>query len=144
MVKRRRGRGGGVVVGAGVGEQGGDGAGGVVGEAGPDGDLVKVAAVQGLDVERGEQGLFYPVGRIRQDSSDGGELVEQGGVVVRRGGVVEGFELGFGTGGGELGDEQVGAVVAEDVLVEEPFQGAHDGGFGDGDRAVVGVGGGLA
>lgn len=50
--------GAGVVVGAGVGEQGGDGAGGVFGEAGPDGDLVHVLVVEGLDVERGQEGLL--------------------------------------------------------------------------------------
>ena len=49
-----------------------------------------------------------------------------------------------GGGGGELGGEQGGAVVAEDVLVEEPGQGGHEGVFADGDGPVVGVGGGVA
>lgn len=44
----------GVAVGSGVGEHGGDGPGGVAGESGPDGDLVHVAAVEDLDVERDE------------------------------------------------------------------------------------------
>jgi hypothetical protein len=52
------------VVGAGVGEQGGDDAGGVLGEDGPDGDLVHFLVVEGVDAERGEQGLRDPVGRV--------------------------------------------------------------------------------
>jgi hypothetical protein len=43
--------GGGVVAGAGVADEGVDGAGGVVGQGSPDGDLVHVFVVEGLDVE---------------------------------------------------------------------------------------------
>ncbi|HEY6313309.1 MAG TPA: hypothetical protein VIY52_21230 [Streptosporangiaceae bacterium] len=49
-----------------------------------------------------------------------------------------------GVGGGELDGEAGGAVVAEDVLVEEGADGGHEGVFADGDAAVVGVGGGVA
>ena len=45
----------GVVVGAGVGEQGGDDAGGGGGDGCPDGGLALVGAVQDLDAERGVQ-----------------------------------------------------------------------------------------
>jgi hypothetical protein len=40
----------GVVVGAGVGQEGGDGAGCVLGEAGPDGDLVVFPVVEGVEL----------------------------------------------------------------------------------------------
>jgi hypothetical protein len=50
----------------------------------------------------------------------------------------------LGSGGGELSGEQGGTVVAEDVPVEERGDGGHDGGFAEGDRAVVGVRGGVA
>jgi hypothetical protein len=43
--------------------------------------------------------------------------------------------------GGELAGQEFGAVVAEDVLVEEGFQGGHEGVFADGHGRVVGVGG---
>jgi hypothetical protein len=59
-----------------------------LGEAGPDGDLVLVVPVEGLDVERGEQGFFDPVGRVGEQRDGDGEGVEQVGVVVGgRGGV---------------------------------------------------------
>ena len=54
----------GVAVGAGVVQQGRDGPGRVFGQASPDGDLVHVAAVEGLDVERGQQGFFDPGRRV--------------------------------------------------------------------------------
>src|SRR6266496_2016594 len=198
MVKRvlACGGGAGVAVGAGVVEQGGDGAGCVVGEGGPDGDLVLVAAVEGLDVERGEQGFFDPGRRVGQDVGGDGELVEQGEVVVLGGGCCQfcegglgagalgvqvgeagadagpvgldggvgrvggGLKLGdeaafcgldagqvgaqvgllagavlgvLGGGGGELGGEELGAVVAEGVLVEESGDGVHEGVFAEGD-----------
>jgi hypothetical protein len=55
--------------------------------------------------------------------------------------------VGFGVpggGGGELGGQQFGAVVAEDVLVEELGEGVDEGVFADGDVGVVGVDGGVA
>src|ERR1700747_2059802 len=84
MGKRVLGWGGwvGVAVGGGVAEQGGDGAGGVVGEGGPDGDLVLVVPVEGLDVERGEQGFFDLVGGVCEQGGGDGEQVKQGRVVV--------------------------------------------------------------
>jgi hypothetical protein len=59
-----------------------------MGEAGPDGDLV-VVVVEGLDVERGEEGGFDAVGGVGQEAGGVGELVEQAGVVVLRGGCLE-------------------------------------------------------
>ena len=87
-----------VVVGAGVGEQGGDDAGCVLSERCPDGDLVRFLVVEGVDVERDEQGLLDPVGCVGQDPGGGGEFVEQGGVVVRDGGGLEGVAFSFGPG----------------------------------------------
>src|SRR5712664_4131519 len=100
MVKRvlAWGGGAGVAVGAGVGEQGRDGAGGVFCQGSPDGDLVLVVAVEGLDVECGEEGFFDPGRGVGEQCGGGGQVVKQGRVVVRRCGVVEGFELVFGAG----------------------------------------------
>ena len=76
--------GAGVVVGAGVGEQGGDGAGGVFGEATPDSDLVHLLVVQGVDAEGIYQGCFDAVGRVGQDGGGERQFVKQRGVVVLR------------------------------------------------------------
>jgi hypothetical protein len=62
----------GAVVGAGVVEQGGDGAGVSWVRVGPDGDLVGVVVVEGVDVEGGEQGLLDPVGGVGDDAGEGG------------------------------------------------------------------------
>jgi hypothetical protein len=53
--------GGGVVAGAGLADEGVDGAGGLVGQGSPDGDLVHVFVVEGLDVEGVDEGFFDPV-----------------------------------------------------------------------------------
>ena len=62
----------------GVVDQGGDDAGGVFGQDGPDGDLVGVLAVQGVDVEDRKQCFFNPGRGVGQDPGGGGELLEQG------------------------------------------------------------------
>jgi len=81
----------GVVVGAGVGQYRGDGAGSVFGQARPYRDLVHFLVIQGLDIERGDEGFPDPLGSAGHHGGDGGELVEQGGVVVLgSGGVLEG------------------------------------------------------
>jgi hypothetical protein len=117
----------GVAVGAGVGQQGRDGPGGVVRQGSPDGDLVHVAAVEGLDVERGEQGFLDPGRGGGEHVGSVGQQVQQGGVVVRGRGCFQVRELGFG--GGALG-----------VQVGEP--GADAGAVGLGGR-VSRVGRGL-
>ena len=82
----------------------------VVGQGGPDGDLVLVVAVEGLDLEGVEQGGLDPAGGVGEGAAGVGQQVEQAGVVAGRGGVLEGFELGFD--GGALGI-QVGEVAAD-------------------------------
>jgi hypothetical protein len=84
-----------VVVGAGVGEQGGDGD--------PDAGLVVVFAVQAFDVERGEELFYEVVGGLVEDAGQVGQFVDQAGVVVLAGG-------GFGVGELDLG---AGALVVE-------------------------------
>jgi hypothetical protein len=59
---------------------------------------VHVAAVEDLDVERGEEG-FADAGRgVGEQAGDDGQEVEQGQVVVLGGAGLEGGELGFGAG----------------------------------------------
>jgi hypothetical protein len=74
------------------------GAGGVVGDAGPDGDLVHVVTVEGVDVECGKQGFLYPGGGLGEDSGGVGQRVEQGRVVVRWCCCRQFCERGFGAG----------------------------------------------
>lgn len=92
------GGGAGVAVGAGVGEQCVDGTWCVAGDGGPDGDLVLVVPVEGLDVEGGQEGGFDPVGGVGEGGGGDGELVQQLRVVLRHGRGQEGLELGFGSG----------------------------------------------
>src|SRR5690348_5064900 len=67
----------GVAVGTGVGEQGRDGATGVAGEGGRDGDLMLVAAVEDLDVERSQQGFADAGGGVGEHGGDVGQQVQQ-------------------------------------------------------------------
>jgi hypothetical protein len=86
------------VVGARVGEQGGDGGGGGVGDGDPDAGLVVVFAEQAFDIERGKE-LFYEVGGgLVEDAGQVGQFVEQVRVVVLACGVGQVGELGVGAG----------------------------------------------
>jgi hypothetical protein len=59
---------------------------------------VLVAAVEDLDVERGEQS-FADAGRgVGEQVGGDGQQIQQGQVVVPGGGGLEGSELGFGAG----------------------------------------------
>ena len=126
----------GVTIGAGVVKQGGDGAGGVAGEGCPDGDLVHVAAVEDLDVERGQQG-FADAGRgVGEQPDDDGQQVEQGQVIIGRGSGLEGFELGFGAGALVV---QLGVAGADPGAVRLRGRVARVGrGLQLGDQAVLG------
>ena len=77
----------------GVGKQVCDGLGGGVGDGGVDGDLVFVAVVGGFDVEGGEQPFGECGGGAGEDVPEGGEFVQQGGVVFVDGGCFQGGEL---------------------------------------------------
>jgi hypothetical protein len=74
------------VVGAGIGEQVGDGLGGGAGDGDVDGDLVLVAAVDGFDVEDGQQFFIQPGRGVGEDVAEDGQLVQQRGVVLLGGG----------------------------------------------------------
>jgi hypothetical protein len=78
------------VVGAGVGEQVCDGLGGGAGDGRVDGDLVLVAVVDGFDVEDGQQFFGQPGRGVGEDVPEGGQLVQQCGVVLLGGGCVQG------------------------------------------------------
>jgi hypothetical protein len=78
------------VVGAGVGEQVHDGLGGGIGDGGVDGDLVLVPVVDGLDVEDGQQSFGECGGGVGEDVPEGGQFVQQRGVVLLSGGFVQG------------------------------------------------------
>jgi hypothetical protein len=72
--------------------------GGDAGEGRADGDLVHVAAVEDLDVERGQQG-FADAGRgVGEQAGNDGQQVQQRQVVVLGAVGLEGCELGFGAG----------------------------------------------
>ena len=141
----------GVVVGAGVGEQGGDGAGSVFGEAGPDGDLMVLLVIEGLDAERVDEGCLDPFGRAGQEAGGGGQFVEQGQVVVLGGGGgVQGGELGlgvaafgvpFGVAFADAGAVGLGGGVGG---VGGLFQFGDEGAFGDLDAGQFGASGPLA
>jgi hypothetical protein len=66
-----------VVVGAGVVEQGGDRVGGGVGDGGPDGGLLHVLAVEGLDVERGVQACLDGGGGVGEVGGGVGQFVDK-------------------------------------------------------------------
>jgi len=78
--------------------------------------------------------------KLADQAAFGGLDAGQFGAQVR---LLAGAGFGvLGGGGGELGGEEFGAVVAEGVLVEESGDGVHDDVLGEGDRSVVGgVGG---
>ena len=128
-----------VIVGGGVGLEGcelgfGGGALGVqVGVAGADAGAVGLGGRVG-----GVGGLFQFGDQAVLGGVDAGQLGAQ--VCLLPG---AGFGV-LGGGGGELGGEELGAVVPEYVLVEESGDGVHEDVFAEHDVSVVGVGGGLA
>ena len=81
----------GVVVGAGVGDQGSDDAGGLVGDGGGDGGLVRFGTVEGVDLEGGVHVCPDLVGCAGEQGGGVGQLVDEGGVFGGRLGGGEGI-----------------------------------------------------
>src|ERR1017187_2352847 len=115
-----------------------------VGEGGPDAGLDLLGAVEDLDVQGGEQVLDQGGGGVGEGGGQVGQFVEQGGVLLRGGGGVEGVELGLGGGalvvvfavaGADAGPVGLGGRAG---VGAELFQFGEQPGLGDLDPGQVG------